>query len=141
MKKIISYVFFIVVITGCDLQEAIAINENLDERKVWVFAQINVPEEEKIEDYYYFGKVSRSLYNGIRANNFARGFILFEEVKYWGDNDIITDYADVRSSGELVFRIEDLRKIELLNTAPIAGRGSEQFDTPDSQAEDEEQIQ
>lgn len=132
---------FLVIITGCDLQEAIAINENLDERKVWVFAQINVPEEEKIEDYYYFGKVSRSLYNGIRANNIARGFILFEEVKYWGDNDIITEYADVRSSGELVFRIEDLRKIELLKTAPIAGRGSEQFDVPESEVEGEAQVE
>ncbi|WP_339066663.1 hypothetical protein [Teredinibacter turnerae] len=51
-----------------------------------------------------------------------------KHVKYW-DDDIIHEFADAESTGELVFRIEHIVKIERINSEPSAGLGMEQYDT------------
>ena len=115
---------------ACDLvKEADAINENLDAKTIWIFAQINVPQKDnKVEDYYYYARVSESLFQRIKDNEIEKGYIFLEDIKYWGDNDLIYDYADNEDVGSMLFRIEDIRRIRLIKTEPKAGMGSEQFD-------------
>jgi hypothetical protein len=124
---IIALLFSVV---GCNAeQEVKALNSNLNIEKVWVFAQFNVREEtDGLESYYYYAKISKSLYHEISQNKLQKGFIYLESVKYWGNNDLIYDYADGENSGELIFRIEDIAKIDLVNIEPIIGKGIEQFD-------------
>ncbi|MDK2593951.1 hypothetical protein [Pseudoalteromonas obscura] len=50
------------------------------------------------------------------------------QVKYCENDDLIHDYKNVESSGEIVFRIEDIATLNLLNMAPISGIWYEQFD-------------
>ena len=89
-------------------------------RKVWVFMQINVPEEgNTIEDYYYYARIPQSTYDDIKRNTIARGFLTLEDVRYYGDDKQYHYYRDEDSSGELVFRIEDIKRIELLRKAPL----------------------
>lgn len=103
--------------------------------KVWIFAQFNVPEEgEKIESYYYYGLITQSLYKEIKENRAGNAFITLEKVRYWGKEGKIHEYADNEFSGEIVFRVEDIRKIQLINVEPKIGLGSEQFDN-NNQAE------
>ncbi len=115
---------------GCNAeQEVQALNSNLNNEKVWVFAQFNVREEaDGLESYYYYAKITKSLYNEISQNKLQKGFIYLESVKYWGENDLIYDYADGENTGELIFRIEDIAKIDLVKVEPIIGKGIEQFD-------------
>ena len=117
-------------VVGCNAeQEVQALNSNLNNEKVWVFAQFNVREEtDGLESYYYYAKISKRLYHEISQNKLQKGFIYLERVKYWGDNDLIYDYADGENSGELIFRIEDIAKIDLVNVEPMIGIGIEQFD-------------
>lgn len=115
---------------GCDLNSEIqAASTIADKDRVWVFAQFNVVEDDNgMDTYYYYGSVSRTLYEAIASNSLQQGFILLKHVKYWDDN-IIYEFADAESTGELVFRIEHIVKIERINSEPIAGLGMEQYNT------------
>ncbi len=141
MKYLIA-IFVLILMTGCNAQEELnAIKSMKDDHKVWIFAQFNVKEgNDDQESYYYYGKISKKLYDAISFNEIERGFILLENVKYWGDGDLIYDYRDIESSGEIIFRIENIVKMEKINIEPIPGRGAEQFEDPDSTKHDN-QIQ
>ncbi len=121
---------------GCS--EVTALKSHADTEKVWVFAQFNVIEEKDVLDtYYYYGEISKSLYQLISENKLNEGFILLEGVKYWGNDDLIHNYKDGENSGDLVFRIEHLAKLDLINVAPVIGKGIEQFELPDTDKEND----
>lgn len=123
-----SVLFFCV--SGCGLVDEVkTAEENVRKEKVWAFIQFNVPSETTpIDSYYYYGKISKSLYEKISDNTVKRGFILLEKVKYWGGDDLIYAYQDIEHEGSLLFRIEDIRKMNLVNKEPKVGLGVEQFE-------------
>jgi len=132
------WLVILLIISGCDAeQEVTAVNNNLDNEKIWVFAQFNVREEkDDLESYYYYAKISKSLYTQISKNKLHKGFILLNDVKYWGENDVIYSYEDGENSGQLIFRIEDIAKIDVVKVEPIVGKGTEQFETAAEAATD-----
>ncbi|OUR98047.1 hypothetical protein A9Q81_12365 [Gammaproteobacteria bacterium 42_54_T18] len=84
--------------------------------------QFNVPEEGgEIGSYYYYGNISKELYEKISSNKIKRGFMLLEKVRYWGDDDLVHEYRDKEYSGDLVFRIENLVRIRGINGDPLLG--------------------
>ncbi len=131
MKYLIT-IGILILLLGCDLQSEIsAIDSMRDMEKVWVFAQFNVKEEnDGLESFFYYGKVSKKLYEAISYNEIGSGFILLKNVKFWGKKDLIYDYKDIENSGELIFRIENIAKMKLVNIEPVAGKGLEQFEEP-----------
>ncbi len=119
MKKYIFIVLALISIEGCALDDISELANIDDGSTVWVFTQFNVPEEKDvIESYWYFGEVSQKIYTDISTNKISGGFITLKDAKYWGDDDKVYAYADEESVGDLVFRIEDVRKIELLKDEP-----------------------
>jgi hypothetical protein len=129
MKKYWLYLLVVLFFTGCDMDEANALNDQLGENTIWVFVQFNIPQKGRdYEDYYYYGKVNEQLYNRIKSNRIQSGFILMEDVMYWGNDDLIHDFEDGENEGDIVFRIEDIKKMDLVKTKPVAGKGSEQFE-------------
>ncbi|KZN45392.1 hypothetical protein [Pseudoalteromonas luteoviolacea] len=137
--KFIFLTLLMLAILGCSpLDEFSALKKLNDAERVWVFAQFNVPEEGgEIESYYYYGEVSKPLYESISNNEIGSGFILMSKVKYWGDDDLIHDYDNKETSGELVFRIEHIATVNLINTPPVAGKGYEQVADKDPSSESE----
>jgi hypothetical protein len=128
--KYLLFIIFLFSATGCGgNQEIEAVQSNINTEKVWVFIQLNVKEENNgLESYYYYAKISKKIYQKISQNTLQNGFIFLENVKYWGDNDLIYDYEDAENTGYLIFRIEDISKIDLIKVEPIVGKGIEQFD-------------
>jgi uncharacterized protein YcfL len=128
MRKYWLSLLIVLLVTGCDMDEANALNDQLNQKTIWVFVQYNVPQKGNgFEDYYFYGKVSEQLYNRIKHNKIQSGFILMQEVMYWGNDDLIHDYEDGENESDIVFRIEDIKKIDLVKRKPTAGKGSEQF--------------
>lgn len=127
MLRFTTIIFLLLLIAGCDLlDEMEAFNAIDDDEKVWVFAQFNITaEDEGLESYYYFGEVSKTTYDDISANRIKRGFILLENVKYWGNDDKVYAYKDEENSGEIIFRIKDIRRMKLVNGEPALGYGYE----------------
>jgi hypothetical protein len=123
---LLAIVFFM----GCDSKsELSSLGANIDGDTVWTFTQFNVLEEENtINSYYYYGEVSKALYQKISSNQLSSGFILLRNVKYWGTDDLIYSYRPNETNGSLIFRIEDIQKMELVRTEPITGKGQEQFE-------------
>lgn len=119
LKVLLLCVF--TLLSGCRFSEEMdAATSNISEERVWVFAQFNVPEEnDAMETYYYYGNVAKSLYEQVSDNRLSSGFVLMKQVRYWGDDDRVHDYQDAEDSGNLIFRIEDIRRIKLINQDPL----------------------
>ncbi len=128
MKYLSTLTIFLVLI-GCNAESEInSFRAMNDSEKIWVFSQLNVREEtDDLESYYYYAKISKSIYDAISNNEVQQGFILLEDVKYWGNDDLIYDYQDMENTGDIVFRIEDVVRLNPVNFEPIAGKGLEQF--------------
>ncbi|MCU7844235.1 MAG: hypothetical protein KZQ93_10385 [Candidatus Thiodiazotropha sp. (ex Monitilora ramsayi)] len=149
MKNYWLLVLLSVLLTGCNLNDEVqAAKANSSSKKVWVFAQFNVPlKDNGIESYYYYGKISFPLYTRITNNQIQSGFILMDDAMYWGNDNLIYEFRDGESEGEILFRIEDIRRIELVNKRPKPGLGRDQFklekkntlapgNTPDKKADE-----
>lgn len=121
------------LLSGCNpAEEMDALRSMGDSRKVWVFTQINVNHEDgELSSYYYYARISASLYDRIKRNDISRGFLLLEDVRYLGNDDKIHSYKDEDSQGELVFRIEDIKRIELRKKPP----GSSDDEPPSTESE------
>lgn len=99
-----------------------SLKEFQDGKKVWVFAQFNVEQKDNtLEDYYYFGQINASLYRKIAQRKIRRGFIALKKVRYWASDDSVKSYSDELYSDEIIFRVEDIRKIDLLKREPEPG--------------------
>lgn len=131
------------LLTGCNLSDEVqAARTFADGEKVWVFAQFNVREEsDDLESYYYYAQISSTLYEAIAKNEVNSGFICLENVRYWGDDDLIHEYRDYQNSGEIIFRIEDAVKLDLVIAEPIAGQGLEQFEDPAPATGSQEELE
>jgi hypothetical protein len=113
----------LIMVSACKVGNEIeALKEVQDSQKIWVFAQLNVPQENnKIEDYYYFAQINESLYKKIKNQKIKEGFIVFQKTRYWSKDDVIKSIADEMYSDEMLFRIEDIRKIDLVKKEPKIG--------------------
>ena len=143
IKKIIAVCLTVTALSACNIDSEYRALHAMgnDGKKVWAFMQFNVQEEEDgLESYYYYAEISESLFRSISTNQITEGFMLLENVKYWGQDDLIYDYRDIEYSGEIVFRIEDIKRISLVNRAPEVGRGYEQFEEQSNSTEGVAQI-
>jgi len=111
------------LLSACNMRDEVeAAKELQDGKKIWVFAQLNVPKEDNtIEDYYYFARINESLYKKIKDHRIKQGFITFQNVRYWTNDDTIESIGDEIYADEMVFRIEDIRKIDLVKSEPRVG--------------------
>lgn len=140
MKEYLLLGLLIVMLTGCDeiAQEAAVYKQNTDTEKVWVYTHVNVPfEGGKVDSYYYYSEVSKILYEKIKSNSVSDGFIGLNNVRYWGDDDLINEYAGPLYEGSMVFRIEHIVRMSLLKSEPKVGVGDEQFDKVEEAVEKE----
>ena len=119
-------VILIVFLFGCNLDdEVFAANQSTaisEGKKIWAFIQYNLPQEDgKLEDYYYFGLINEVLYKKMISHEVKNGLIKMESVRYWDNDDVIQSIEDEIYSDELVFQIEDIRKIDLVKNEPVIG--------------------
>ena len=97
-----------------------AVVQSTDKNTIWVYAQINVPDKEGIEDYYYYGRINKTIYEQIIDGSRTDGFILFRDLRYWSDGEILK-YEDDIDTGDMVFRIEHIMKITIEKKDPYEG--------------------
>lgn len=141
MFRIAMMVWIAVILQGCNIDSEYRALHAMgnDGERVWAFLQVNVQEEEDgVESYYYFAQISQTIYQGISRNELSEGFLLLENVRYWGNDDLIYDYKDIEYSGEIVFRIEDVQRISLINSEPVVGLGYEQYELQENAAHSED---
>lgn len=140
MFRVVMIVWMVAMLQGCNIDSEYRALHAMgdDDQRVWAFLQINVQEEEDgVESYYYFAQISQTLYQGISRNQLSEGFLRLENVRYWGNDDLIYDYKDIEYTGEIVFRIEDIQRISLINNEPVVGLGYEQYEAQESASESE----
>lgn len=135
MKKTIAITTLLILLSACRASdEMYALETESDTALTWAFIQFVVPEDNgETEAYYLYGQVSKRLLDSIANNRIEHGFIFLKNVRYWGDNNIIHEYRDGENTGELVYRIEDIRRIKLIRTEPKVGMGYEQFEKIENQ--------
>ncbi|MFC3094228.1 hypothetical protein DRW07_14930 [Alteromonas sediminis] len=108
-----------VLLIGCNQETQNPPAPTPPEKLIWVFSQFNVPEEDQaMESYWYYGRMSETLYKAIYANEVDKGFLRLTDVHYWSDN-AVHPYEDDTYQGEMLFKIEDLRKINVVKRLPV----------------------
>jgi hypothetical protein len=141
MKKIIGILTILAFLSACRAgDEVFALETGEDTKLSWTFIQFNVPEDEgETETYFLYAQISKRLLKTITNNQIEHGFIFLKNVRYWGDNNTIHEYRDGENTGELVYRIEDIRRIKLLHAEPKVGMGYEQFNKQEEENEKSEE--
>ena len=121
-QSILFLSIFFLFLSACNVEEFDAISELDDKEKIWVFIQFNVARENgTIKDYFYFGKINASLYDKITKNKIRKGFIRLTNIRFWNNDDMIESTEDDIYDNEMVFRIEDIKKIDLVKREPSIG--------------------
>ena len=116
VRYILTLVFLAFTIQSCSSEE---VSQFSDRKTIWVFAQFNVPEEKnQIDTFWYYGRISKPLYDKFSTNKIQQGFILLRDVHYWGNDDLIHQYKDDENTGELLFKIEDIKRMRRVHTLP-----------------------
>lgn len=130
MKTMLALLMSSIALAGCGLTNDVSSLANASNGKsIWVWAQFNVPiKKSEFETYYYYGRIPKGLFNKISNNEIDSGFILLKDVRYWGNDDLVHAFKDRQNTGGVLFRIEDLRRLELIANEPIVGRGNEQYE-------------
>ena len=107
--------------SGCDAEDTFtAIKQSIDEDTIWVFAQINIPEDnDEVADYYYYGRIKKDIYDLIIDGQLKNGFILFRDIRYWNNDDEVEKFEDEAYAGDATFRIEHMVKIDLIKGDPF----------------------
>lgn len=116
-------------LTACGAEQGAEPKDSL----VWVFCQFNVPEEnDQIGTYWYFGSMSKILYEKITNNELDRGFMKLTDVHFWND-DVIEYYEDAHYAGTLSFRIEHV--VEIVEMTGPFEVGFSYDDTPEAESD------
>ena len=107
------------MIAGCDAETVAHVRQSVDSDTIWVFAQMNIPKKDGLEDYYYYGRINEEIYHRMIDGEMGEGFILFRDIRYWNDDSKIEQYEDHMESGDLLFRIEHIVKLDLEKGDPL----------------------
>ena len=116
LKYFVMLTILILVFESCITKDSEIFSKH--HNNLWVLLTIRYEENEGFQFYYYFGTFSENLYEKITNNKINHGFIQLDSLRYWGDNKIYV-YEDEQDKGTIVFRIEDIRKIELIKDDPL----------------------
>ncbi len=108
-------VILLTLLWGCDLENT----KTAKSDGVWVFLTLRYESNDGFQFNYYYGEMNKKLYNKIASNLITKGFFKLNKVRYWNNDDKLELYADDVYSGNMVFRIEDIRKLNELNDDPV----------------------
>lgn len=136
MKNALALLALSTLSAGCGLSDDVkSLAGDSNDNLIWIWAQFNVPiKNSEIDNYYYYGRVPEELFNKVSSGEIDSGFILLRDIRYWGKDDLIHAFKDRENTGDILFRIEDMRRVELIANEPIVGRGNEQFEDQQSVA-------
>ncbi len=108
-------VILLTLLWGCDLENT----KTAKSDGVWVFLTLRYESNDGFQFNYYYGEMNKKLYNKIANNLITKGFFKLNKVRYWNNDDKLELYADDVYSGNMVFRIEDIRKLNELKDDPV----------------------
>lgn len=87
--------------------------------RTWVYVELETVTFDDTTNYYYFGQMKQDLLESFDKVQELKGLFTLTNVRYYGDNDIVTLYSDERDKGLLIFKIDDIVKIDVLNRDPM----------------------
>jgi hypothetical protein len=137
MKKLLGLLTITLFLGACRAGDEVSALDAVDDKTLaWTFIQLNVPEEDGgSETYFLYGQISKPLLGQIAENRIKQGFLFLRNVRYWDSDNIIRAYRDGENSGDLIYRIEDIRRIKFVRTEPQIGMGYEQFEAQEKKSE------
>ena len=123
MKYRILIFIMALLLNACKLDSEVGTaTQRFSDETIWVWIQLNVPEEQdSIESYYYYARINKDLYTGITTNKIEEGFILLRDVRYWNTDDVIEIYDTDLEKGVVTFRVEHIVHMVEVKNPPEAG--------------------
>lgn len=95
--------------------------------KVWVYMEIETILKKDTSQNYIYGQIKKSILDEMRNNPKASGIFFVDNTRYINDDDLLEIYADEKDTGELAFRLEDIKTLDVLKKDPIRTFDKEQL--------------
>lgn len=105
--------FFLLL--GCDFAPKTKSNSK---EKQWVSITLESVLHSDTSDYYYFGQVSKSLFDDLEKNNLT-GFFSLDNIRYVNDSNQLEVYEDSLFWGNRFFKKKDIERIERIKKDPV----------------------
>jgi hypothetical protein len=123
MRYLIYITIFGIFLSSCVESHSKILNY----QKSWIYIELEVKTKEDTNDYHYFGQVNqRFLDNLSYDDNYNRLFTL-TNIRYLDDDDVLKLYEDNSDKGTIIFRTQDIVKIEILKIDPLLDKTYKSF--------------
>jgi len=102
---------FLLIFSACSFNRPVKLK--------WAFVEVEKITFDDTTNYYYYGQLNQKLVTLIDKNTNPKGFFTLRNIRYIDTQNLLEVYADSIYSGTLVFRIQDIIRLEILQNDPI----------------------
>ena len=117
--KLYKFSIITLILFFCSCSTFVNQEELKPENKKWVYLEILNIMKGDSTNYYLYGKINNSILTKINKNEKSSGLFKFSEIRFINDDDLFEIYEDENDSGDLYFRIENIKKISVYKRDPI----------------------
>jgi hypothetical protein len=84
----------------------------------WVYITIETVVTRDTTTYFYYGKINDQVINRLNKGN-ETGHFTLKDIRYLNNDDLLEIYEDEFSTGDVIFKVKDIARIQLLKKDPI----------------------
>ncbi|GGD27006.1 hypothetical protein [Flavobacterium orientale] len=84
----------------------------------WVYITIETVLTRDTTTYFYYGKINDQVMKRLNKGN-ETGHFTLKDIRYLDNDDLLELYEDEFTTGDLIFRVQDIARIQLLKKDPI----------------------
>ncbi len=114
-QKIIIYSVALACI-ACNLDST---KSNAHIEKQWAYFELTTESKTDTSEYFYYAQINKSLLHDIETNPEKKGLFTLSNIRFVNDDGLLELYEDSILSGDIIFRIKDIREIILYKDDPV----------------------
>ncbi|MFT7345215.1 MAG: hypothetical protein ACI9XP_001809 [Lentimonas sp.] len=93
----------------------------------WVYLVAQTAMQTDTTEFFLYGQIKTAIAEDLMGNQKSSGVFHIEKLRYYNDDDLLEIYEDEKDEGLFIFRIQDVRRIELLKKDPVLSMDEEEL--------------
>lgn len=93
----------------------------------WVYLVAQTAMQTDTTEFFLYGQIKTAIAEDLMGNQKSSGVFHIEKLRYYNDDDLLEIYEDEKDEGLFIFRIQDVRRVELLKKDPVLSMDEEEL--------------
>jgi hypothetical protein len=93
----------------------------------WVYLVAQTAMQTDTTEFFLYGQIKTAIAQDLMENQKSSGVFHIEKLRYYNDDDLLEIYEDEKDEGLFIFRIQDVRRVELLKKDPVLSMDEEEL--------------